>query len=256
MQAGLTTRQVAAFSQKIADAEGNREFAISRTRMIQIENDESTPSVQKLYTLSAIYGVPLDTVLSLYVNPAGLAKHNLELGLPNTRLADFRNFQEGRSLIFPIRFDPAFSADRTNLLSRMVEVWGDVPVALLQSLRIREANYGIIGLKDYTMFPLIRPGSLVQIEEQEIRPEPKYASEFDRPIWFLELRDGYICSWCEFKLDRVVCVPHHLSHCRTREFQFPREAEVVGRVTAVAARLVRKDPAGAAPLPAGRSMPA
>jgi len=240
-------------SQRIADAEGNREFAISRTRMIQIENDKSTPSVQKLFTLSVIYGVPLDALLSLYVNLDGLAKHRLELGFPNTRLADFDACQEGRTLTFPVRFDPAFSADETNLLSRMVELWGDIPVALLRNLKLREANYGIIGMKDYTMFPLIRPGSLVQIEEQEITPEPEYASEFDRPIWFLELRDGYICSWCEFKQDRVVCVPHPLSRCRTREFPFPREADVVGRVTAVAARLISDPSDRAVPRPAERS---
>jgi hypothetical protein len=105
------------------------------------------------------------------------------------------------------------------------------------------ARYGFIGLTDYTMFPLLRPGSFVQVEEQDAPPERvAYRTEFDRPIWFLELRDGYVCSWCEFERGRVISLPHPLSPSRTRAYRYPQEAELVGRVTAVAARLVRRPP--------------
>jgi transcriptional regulator with XRE-family HTH domain len=53
-RAGLTTREVAEFSQRIAQREGNDELSISHARMIQIENDASTPSVHKLFSLSII----------------------------------------------------------------------------------------------------------------------------------------------------------------------------------------------------------
>jgi hypothetical protein len=195
-----------------------------------------------LFTLSAIYGVALDELLSLYVDMAGITKYRFDLGLTGTRLADLGASPGVRPVTFPVRFDPGFSVDRTSLISRMVEVWGRVPAGALERLSVRKTRYGFIGLQDYTLWPLLRPGSFVQIEEQ--RPPtapPPWRSEFDRPIWFLQLRDGYICSWCEFKERRVVCVPHPLSPCRTREFAFPRDAELVGRVTAVAARLV--DPA-------------
>jgi hypothetical protein len=36
--------------------------------------------------------------------------------------------------MFPIRFDSSFDVRHTNLLSRMVEVWGQVPIALIQQL--------------------------------------------------------------------------------------------------------------------------
>ena len=223
--------------------------------MIQIETDDSAPSARKLFTLSAIYGVPLNTLMSLYVNVDG-PRHHMALGNPKTHLVHFGVEEESQPLVFPIRFDPAFNADETNLLSRMVEDWKALPAALLRGFKLRDANYALIGLEDRTMFPLIPPGSLVQIEEEKIMPEPAYTSEFDRPIWFLELRDGYVCSWCEFdKPGRVVCVPHYLSGRKTREFAFPRQAEVVGRVTSIAARLIRYDPADAAPKRAEQSAP-
>ena len=238
-QARLTTRRVAELSQKIAAAEANAEYTISHTRMVQIENGESTPSIYKLLSLSAIYGRSFNDLASLYVDFGAIARHQLASESGDTRLADFDVYKDRVPVPFPVRFDPGFSADKSNLISRIVETWGEVPAGILVQLKLREVRYGFIGLKDYTMYPLIRPGSFVQIEEQDIPAEPtQYRSEYERPIWFLELRDGYLCSWCDFKKERLVSVPHPLSPCHTREFAYPHEAELVGRVVAVAGRLV------------------
>jgi len=45
----------------------------------------------------------------------------------------------------------------------MVELWGEVPIALIQHLDIRHSQYGYVGLEDYTLYPLLRPGSFVQM---------------------------------------------------------------------------------------------
>jgi transcriptional regulator with XRE-family HTH domain len=236
---GLTTRDVAELSRTIAVDRTNEEFSISHARLIQIENGESTPSIYKLFTLSAVYGQPFTNLVSLYVDLEAASKYQFTMQMENTHLASFETYGEERAVSFPIRFDPGFKVERTNLLSRMVEVWGEVPVGLLRHLNVRKQRYGFIGLKDYTMYPLLRPGSFVQIDEQQKAPaHSAYRSEFDRPIWFLELRTGYVCSWCELRRDRILSIPHPLSPARTQEFAYPNEAEIVGRVTAVAARLV------------------
>ena len=236
---GLTTREVAEMARKISIAEANDEFSLSHARLIQIENDESTPSIYKLFTLSAIYGRPFTDLVSYYLDLEGITNYQLTMEMAKTRLASFEVPDEVKPISFPVRFDPGFQVGKTNLLSRMVEVWGEVPVSLLRSLNLRKLRYGFIGLEDYTMYPLLRPGSFVQIDEQEkLSAHGLSRSEYDRPIWFLELRAGYICSWCELQRDRIISIPHPLSPCRTREFAYPKEAEVVGRVTAVAARLV------------------
>ena len=195
-RAGLTTRQVAELSHRIAAAEGDDEYAISHGRLIQIENGESTPSVYKLFTLSAIYGISFDSTVSLFADLSKIVKHQIDLGLDKTHLVNFPASHEERPLRFPVRFDPGLTADKTNLLSRMVQEWGEVPIAFLRLLDVRHTMFGFIGLADYTMYPLLRPDSFVQIEEQKDAPAANTAKElraleFDRPIWFLELHDGY-----------------------------------------------------------------
>jgi hypothetical protein len=154
-------------------------------------------------------------------------------------LASFETTDPEKSVTFPVRFDKSFSLGTTTLISRMVEVWGEIPVALIQKLDVRHCQYGFIGTQDYTMFPILRPGSFVQIETHSIRIQTTdWRTEYDRPIYFIELRDGYACSWCEIRGSQLTLVPHPLSGCSIRQFAYPTEAEIVGQVTGMAMRLV------------------
>ena len=156
-----------------------------------------------------------------------------------TNLAKLEIPDADRKVTFPVRFDRGFSVDKSNLLSRMVEVWGEIPVSVIQGLDVRHSLYGYVGLKDLMLHPLLRPGSFVQIDDHlnEVKQGP-WRSELERPIYFVELRDGYACSWCELQGSQLLLVPHPLSPCSIRQFAFPDEAEIVGQVTAVAMRIV------------------
>ncbi len=74
---------------------------------------------------------------------------------------------ETKSIVIPMGSASNLKLEKTNLLSRLVEIWGEVPFRLIQHLDARKAIYGVIGLSDYTMWPLIRPGSIVQIDGNE-----------------------------------------------------------------------------------------
>ena len=63
-------------------------------------------------------------------------------------------------------------------------------------------------------------------------------SEFDRPIYFVDLRNEYACSWCELVEDKLLLLAHPLSPIKTRVFVFEKEAEIIGQVTGVAMRIV------------------
>jgi hypothetical protein len=141
----------------------------------------------------------------------------------------------------PVQFKPKFRLEKTNLLARVVEKWDEIPVGFLQHLDLRKSVYGYIGLEDYTLFPLIRPGSLVKIDanQRKISTE-KWNTEFDRPIYFVELRNGYVCSWCQVDRGQLIVIPHPHSHQDVRRFDYPSQAEIVGRVTGVAMRIVRE----------------
>ncbi len=172
----------------------------------------------------------------MFVNLDALATHKIKRD--QTRLVRVEVERPDRKLQFPVRLDPGFSVDRTNLLSRMVQVWGEVPLALIQHLNLRSMQYGLIGLTDYTLYPLLKPGSFVQIDNTQRKVvTPPSSNEYNRPIYFIELRDGYLCGWCEMQKGQLLVIPHPLSTCKVRIFAHPTEAEIVGQVVAVAARI-------------------
>jgi hypothetical protein len=97
------------------------------------------------------------------------------------------------------------------------------------------------------MYPLLRPGSFVIIDEnlRDIRAS-HWRTEFDRPIYFIELRTGYACCWCETRGDELTLTPHPLSSRAHRRFPL-KEAEIIGQVTAVAMRIVDPETADVPP---------
>ena len=244
---GITTREVAELSQKLADTEGNPEYAISNAWLTQVENSDSVPSIFKLYALSVIFRIKFNDLLMLFgVDLQKINQRQSELQLPGTHLVQMEVYDPERTVSFPIRFDRSFDIDNTNLLNRMVETWGEVPISLIQGLDLRHSLYGYVGLQDFTLHPLLRPGSFVQIDQRvrKIRPA-RWRTEHDRPIYFVELRDGYACAWCDLQDGHLLLLPHPLSPVSVRRFSYGVEAEIVGQVTAVAMRLT-DDPPGAA----------
>lgn len=237
---GITTRDVTEKSQQIAVAENNEEFYVSNAWLTQIENTQATPSIYKLYSISTIYHIKFSDLLLLFgVDLQKIGSHQLAMPLENTHLTNIEAADGDRTVTFPVRFDRGFSLERTNLLSRMVEVWGEIPIALIQHLDIRHSQYGYIGLNDYMLSPMLRPGSFVQINQKVKKVQSsKWRTEFDRPIYFVELRDGYACSWCELQGNQLLLVPHPLSPCSIRQFVHGTDAEIVGQVTAIAMRIV------------------
>ncbi|MGO9689439.1 MAG: hypothetical protein ACLP2X_12975, partial [Syntrophobacteraceae bacterium] len=95
-----------------------------------------------------------------------------------------------------------------------------------------------IGNEDFTMYPILPPGSFVQVDESRRRVvERQWRSEYERPIYFVETRDGFTCCWCSFRLNSLVLQPHPLSPVQVRVLKHPQEAEVIGQVVGVAMRI-------------------
>src|SRR5262249_19211553 len=145
----------------------NPEYYISNAWLTQLENSDSVPSVYKLFSLSIIYHIKFSDLLRTFgVDLDRIGKYQMEIPPAATCPAEFEIADAARPVSFPIRFDPYANLSKTNLLSRMVETWGEIPVAALQHLDLGHQNYGYIGTEDLTLFPLIRPGSMVQIDPQ------------------------------------------------------------------------------------------
>lgn len=248
---GIRMREVEEASRRIAEAKKNRNYTLSTPRLSQIENESSLPSIYKLYTLSVVYRISYQDLLQLYgINTDETALRELA-PRPTTRLSRLEVYDKQTPLTFPVRLDPSFQVNRTQSLNRLVEIWGDIPLSFFQRIKPTSYQYGYVGFADRMMDPLIRPGSIVTIDTNRDKVQDmSWQNEFERPIYFVELRKGYRCSWCEMSRDALTLVPYPLSPCRTQTFPYPDEAEIVGQVVGVAMRLL--SPEGKNPLAASR----
>jgi transcriptional regulator with XRE-family HTH domain len=220
----VTVREVELESRRIAEAKGDKRFYISNARLTQLENNPSSePSLWKLFSLSAIYHVRITELMRFYnVDADESDKYNAIATPGRTCLLShvpevYRTDESIRGLVkFP---------DKTILLP------GDHKPDGAKLNPDSQFSYGYIGLDDFTMYPLIRPGSFVMVDTGQNKLRLiAWRTEYERPIYFVELRDGYCCGWCELQGNQLLLIPHHSSRVGIRRFTYPKEAEIVGRV--------------------------
>ena len=85
---------------------------------------------------------------------------------------------------------------------------------------------------------VIQPGSLIVIDETRRKIlDSGWTTEFDRPIYFLEHRNGYACGWCTLKQQQLIVLAHPSSLQEPEVYRFPDEIEVIGQVTGIAMTL-------------------
>lgn len=229
----ITVRDVEQASRRIAEAKGDKRFQISNGWLAQLENGSSEPSASKLFSLSVIYHVPFVDLLRLYDVDVDnkekyewIADPHLTQLLSHDTVADINlECSTATSLV---------SASSTQPATVLPAAPGNVHQSVHPSVHqngYQNIAYGHLGSADLTMYPLIRPGSLLQIDTAQNKLQSAaWHNEFDRPLYFVELRESYACGWCELQGNQLLIIPHHSSPASVRRFVFPREAEIVGRV--------------------------
>lgn len=250
---GFTIREVEAASQRIAAKHGNDDFNLPLSRLSDIETKGIIPSIFRLYSFSVIYRRDLRELLSCYGVDVNQTAADLSLmAPPRSHLSEA--LASATAVQFPTETDPGFDSRRTTDMGRMIQRWGLVPLSHLAQLQPKRFVYGYIGSEDLTMYPLLLPGAFVQVDESLNKvQEGTWRSEYERPIYFVETREGFLCSWCAVVGDSLVLQPHPLSPARPRSFKQPNEAEVLGQVVGIAMRL-NEWFAGGSSRPAARAM--
>jgi len=234
---GYRMRDVELASNQIAQKFESDEFAIPPSRLSDIETKGITPSIFRLYSFAAIYRREYRELLSFYGLELDAISADIGFGRPQKS-----HLSEASSNVtqvkMPTRLDPGFSLQKTTDLRRAIEQWGTVPITYLEMFADDRYTYGYVGSEDFTMYPILPPGSFVQVDEAKNKvSDGIWRSEFERPIYFVEMRDGYCCCWCSKKGDSIVLQPHPLSPVPVRVLRHPQEAEVLGQVVGVAMRL-------------------
>ena len=228
----LTYREVEAASQQIAARRGSDEFVIALSRLADIENKGTVPTIFRIYTLCAIYRLDFREVLRWYGVPLDqLPAEAVHTGLEETHMIQFTG--DGPVTV-PLPAELEIDLEKTTFLSHLIRRWGKVPLRLLGGIDPGQRRYGFIGLRDRSMYPLLPPGSLVVIDDSLSKiAAAGWTSEFDRPIYFLEHRNGYTCGWCAWSEGSLVVQPHPASQQKPQVFD-ASEVDIIGQVVGVA----------------------
>ncbi len=236
-QLGLTLRDVEIASDRIAAGHHNQDFALAPSRLSDIETKGGLPSIYRLHSLAVIYRRDVRELLSWYGIEVNESAADLGLAAP-PRSHRAGTLDSATVVKVPVRLDPSFDPRRTLNLGRVVEKWGVVPLAYLNQFANTDYTYAYLGSEDFTMYPLLLPGSFLQVDESRTEVlEGAWRSEYERPIYFVETRQGFTCCWCSLAGDEITLQPHPLSPARIRVARHPQEAEVIGQVVGVAMRL-------------------
>lgn len=250
---GITVRDVEAYSHHIAQVTDNPAFVVSHSYLSSLESGrKGVPSLHKLFTLSVVYRIRfVDLLLSYGLDLENIARFEVDVRLPRTHVVWHDIYEPNRTITFPVRFDPSFRLENTDLLSRIVSTWGDIPIGFIEDMGARKRLYGYIGTKDFTLYPLIRPGSIVTIDDSDTEVQTSgWKDEFDRPIYFLEHVLGYICGWCDLVGKRLNLIPYSKAKSPLSSYELPEDVHVIGRVTGVAMSL--NEPLSNRPVPRKR----
>ncbi len=251
---GLRYRDVSAAADIIAGRRKSNDFAIGLSRLADIENRGVMPSLHRLYSLCAIYRLDFEEALRWYGVPLDQIWADATTAHPpNTHPIALYEPKQG-SAHLPLQIDPGVDFNKTQFLSRIVQRWGKVPLLMLGGLNFDDARYGMIGWEDQRMSPLLRPGAIVQIDMQRRQIEAGgWTSEFDRPIYFLELRTGYACCWCSRNGDQLILQPHHASPSSPEVLSLKQDLDVIGQVVGVAMHLTPEPTSNQAPVRRARA---
>jgi len=214
----ITVREVEQASRRIAEVKGNKRFCLSNGWLAQLENGASEPSICKLFSLSVIYRANFLDLAKLY-NVDVDEKEKYER-IADPSLTQLLSLQNGDTQLLS-EIVTGNERSETDLIRGEKVIAGDGDQII----------YAHLGLADLTMYPMIRPGAVLKIDtSQKKLSAVAWSNEYERPIFFVELRDAYACGWCELQSNQLLIIPHPSSGVSVRRLTYRREAEIVGRV--------------------------
>lgn len=235
----LTLRDVEALSYKIALEHEREEFSIPFSRLFGIEAKGVVPNIYRLYSLATIYRFDFHELLRWYgVDLVHIPADTRFCEVPETYKVEHR--LSSQVVHIPVEVDPSCNLESTLNITMLVRKWGAVSFAYLESLSREKFVHAYVGSRDYTMAPLIPPGSFLQVDETRSKIENgNWRSEHERPIYFLETRqDGFRVGWCSLSGKQITVHPYPLSPTMIKSYLYPQDVDIVGQVVAVSVRLL------------------
>src|SRR6266481_3040897 len=225
---GLTIQDFECISRESAHRRGSQEYILRHRWVTQLETTKASLSIPKLHSLMTIYRCDLSAVLpDLDADLVGVEK-SIAVHLQWTTLGAI-SAQTEDAVAVPRSHGPDDKPSGTMLDSELREEGSRISTTRLEATTSQNFLYGQIGLRDLTFYPVLRPGMWVRIDPQQNRIQSALCgSELERPIYLVELRDAYVCGWCEIEGSDLVVIPHPLSGEMAKRYEYPTSASMVG----------------------------
>jgi hypothetical protein len=141
----------------------------------------------------------------------------------------------------------AILQDPASATHRLLRMWRDVPLLLMLDVDWERGPLVLIGTEDRMMWPLLPPGSLLQLDQRARTIADGSFSEFERPIYLIEYRNRFVCCHAQRRADTLRMISH-------AESQWPpsisvpfKEARVRGQLTPIFRPLATRGSAAGRP---------
>jgi hypothetical protein len=137
--------------------------------------------------------------------------------------------------------------DPVGAMRRLLSVWSDVPVPLMLDVDWDRGPLVLIGLSDRMMWPLLPPGSVLQLDPRVRTIANGNWSEFERPIYLIEYRSRFYCCHAQRRGDTLRLISHLESPAPPVTSIPFKEARVRGQVTPIFRPLATRGSAAGRP---------
>ena len=137
--------------------------------------------------------------------------------------------------------------DPTSAMHRILTTWSDVPIPLMLDVDWNRGPLVLIGLSDRMMWPLLPPGSVLQLDQRVRTLAIESSPEFERPIYLIEHRNKFYCCHAQRRGDTLRLISHAESPSPPSLSIPLREAKVRGQVTPIFRPLATRGSAAGRP---------
>lgn len=123
--------------------------------------------------------------------------------------------------------------DPASAMRRLLRVWSDVPLLLMLDVDWDRGPLVLVGLLDRMMWPLLPPGSLLQLDPKVRTIADGAWPEFERPIYLIEYRGRFYCCHAQRRGDTLRLISHAESLAPPAIAVPAKEAKVRGQLTPI-----------------------
>ena len=147
----------------------------------------------------------------------------------------------GRKITVDKRELTAILQNPESATHRLLMMWRDVPLLLMLDVDWDRGPLVLIGRADGMMWPLLPPGSLLQLDQRVRTITDGAFSEAERPVYLIEYRNRFFCCHAQRRGDTLRLISHRESGWPTAILVPFKEARLRGQVTPIFRPLATKD---------------